>query len=79
MIRAFFGLDKHIVNIDFHCPAHQWPEYLGHQSLIGCSDVLQTKGHHIVAVYPVQCNKGHFLRNRRVHWNLVVAGEGIQK
>ena len=50
MIGAFIGLDKHVVNIDFHCPANQWPKYLGHQSLIGRPDVLQTKGHHVIEI-----------------------------
>ena len=50
MIGAFFALSKHIMNIDFHCPTNQWPEYLGYQSLIGYPYIFQTKRHHVVAV-----------------------------
>ena len=50
MIRTFFGLDKHVVNIDFLCPANEWSKYLGHQSLIGRLDVLETKGHYVIVV-----------------------------
>ena len=40
VIEAFFGFDKHIVDVDFHGLAHQWSKYLGHQPLIdrsGCN------------------------------------------
>ena len=79
MIRVFFGFNKHIVDINFHGLAYQWTKYLCDQSLIGCSCVLQTKRHHIVVVQPVWRNEGRFLRIRRMHRNLVVAGEGVHK
>ena len=50
MIGAFFGFDKHIVDVDFHGLAHQWTKYLGHQPVIGRSDILQTKRHYIVVI-----------------------------
>ena len=46
---------------------------------IGRSDILQAKRHYIVVVVPVWCNKGRFLHFMRVHRNLVVDGESVQK
>ena len=50
VIGAFFGFDKHIIDVDFHGLAHQWSKYLGHQPLIGRFGILQAKRHYIVAV-----------------------------
>ena len=50
MIEAFFGLDKNIVDVDFHSLTHQWSEYLGHRPLIGRFGILQAKRHYIVVV-----------------------------
>ena len=50
MIGAFFGFDKHIVDVDFHGLAHQWSTYLDHQPYIGYFDVYQAKRHYIVVV-----------------------------
>ena len=77
MIETLFRFDKHIIDIEFHCLAHKWPEYLCHQSLVGCPGVLESKRHHIVVVQPVWCDEGHFFHIRRKHKNLVVAGEGV--
>ena len=79
MIEAFFGLAKNIVDVDLHGFAHQWSKYFGHQPLIGCSDILQAKRHYIVAVQSVRCNEGLFLYIRRVHGNLVVPRERVQR
>ena len=79
MIGMFFRFDKHIIDIDFHCLSHQWPEYLCHQSLVGCPGALQTKKHHIVAIQPVWGDEGHFFRIRKMHRNQMVAGKGVQK
>ena len=50
VIGAFFGLDKHIVDVNLHGLAHQWSKYLGHQPLVGRSNILQAKRHYIVAI-----------------------------
>ena len=50
MIGVFFGIDKHIIDVDFHGLAHHWSKYLGYQPLIGHLDILQAKRHYIVAV-----------------------------
>ena len=50
VIGAFFGLDKHIVDIDLHGLAYQRSKYLGHRPLISRSNVFQAKRHHIVIV-----------------------------
>ena len=50
VIGAFFGFDKHIVDIDFHGLAYQESKYIGHKPLIGRSGILQAKRHYIVVV-----------------------------
>ena len=79
MIGAFFGFDEHIIDINLHGFTYQWLEYLGHHHLISSPYVFQAKWHYVVAIKSVWCNEGCVLHVRRMHRNLMVSREGIQK
>ena len=79
MIGAFFGFDEHIIDIDLHGFTYQWLEYLGHDPLISYPCVFQVKRHYIVVVQSVWRNEGCFLYVRRMHRNLMVPKDGVQK
>ena len=79
VVEAFFGLQKHVVDIGLHCVTQQRSEYLSHQPLISCPNILQAERHHMIAVYPVQHNEGLFLCVKQVHGNLMIPGESFQE
>ena len=79
VVEAFFGFYEHIIDINLHGFAYQGSKYLCHHSLIRCPCVFQTKRHYVVAIQSVGRDEGCFLRVRRVHRNLMVSGEGVQK
>jgi len=54
-------------------------ENLVHQSLVGCSDVLETKRHYPIEVVGIVRDKGGFVHVRYGHGDLVVPRICIQK
>ena len=52
-----FGLDEHVVYISLCCLANLFLEHHVNQMLVGCSCVLESKGHHHVAVQAVVCDE----------------------
>ncbi|XP_020218328.1 uncharacterized protein LOC109801623 [Cajanus cajan] len=57
MVLGQGGFDHHVVNIDFHVLPDLLVENLVHQSLVSGSCVLETEGHHSVAVIGVIGNE----------------------
>ena len=79
VIGTFFGFDEHIIDINLHGFSYQWLEYFGHQPLISYPCIFQAKRHYIGAIQSVWCDEGYFLHVRRMHRNLMVSREGVQK
>ena len=78
---VFFSetFDKHIIDINLYSLPYQRPKHFGDHSLIGCSCVLQTERHHPIAICSPGCDKSCLFLVGRVHWNLMIALEGIQE
>ena len=53
MIRALLGFYQHIVDINLHGTAEQRSEHFHHQPLISGPCILQSEGHHIIAIQSV--------------------------
>ena len=79
VVGAFFGFYKHIMNINLHIFTSQGLEHPSHHPLISWPCVFQVKRHYVVAVQPLGYDEGCFLCVRRVHRNLVISGDGVQK
>ena len=76
---VFFGFYKHIIDINLHGFTYQGSEYPSHHPLKSCPFVFQTKQNYVITVQSVGRDRGCLLRVRRVHRNLIVFREGIQK
>ena len=48
--RRSFGLDEHIIDVDFHGLGYPRLKYLGYQPLVSFSDVFKAKGRYIVTL-----------------------------
>ena len=79
MILLSEAFDEHVVNIDLYGLSYHWPEHFGDHPLIGCSCVLQTERHHLIAVCSLRCDKSCLFLVGRVHRDLVIALESIQE
>ena len=77
VIGAFFGLDKHVIDINLHGFTYQRSDYLSHHPLIGSPYFFQVKRHYVVVVQSMWCNEGCFLYVRRMHRNLIIPREGV--
>ncbi|CAL2237870.1 unnamed protein product [Prunus armeniaca] len=73
------GFDQHIVYVDFHGYADLLLENFVHEPLVGCSGVLQPKGHDLVAVGPSLDDERGLHLVIIVHHNLIIAGVSIHE
>ncbi|CAL9000815.1 unnamed protein product, partial [Prunus brigantina] len=79
VICTFWGFDQHVVHIDLHSFADLLLDDFIHEPLIGCSNVLQPKGHDLVAVGPSLDDERSFRLVILVHQDLVIAGVGVHE
>ena len=60
MVLLVSGFNQHVVDVNFH----RFPELVGehsvHQSLVGSSNIFQTKRHYFIAVSALVGNESHF-------------------
>ena len=50
VVKGDFGLDKHVIYIKLYCLANILFEHHINQTLVGRSYVLESDGHHLVAI-----------------------------
>ena len=79
MIRALLGFYQYIVNINLHGTVEQRSEHFRHQPLISGPCILQSEGHHIIAIQFVGRDERCLFCIRGVHRDLVISLESIQK
>ncbi|KAI5323668.1 hypothetical protein L3X38_032740 [Prunus dulcis] len=79
VICTLWGLDQHVIHIDFHNFANLLLEDFIHEPLVGCSGVLQPKGHDLVAVGPSLNDERSFCLVVLMHYDLVIARVGIHE
>ncbi|CAL9025497.1 unnamed protein product, partial [Prunus brigantina] len=79
VICTLWGLDQHVVHVDFHSFADLLLEDFIHEPLVGCSGVLQPKGHDLVVVGPPLDDERGFRLVILMHQDLVMAGVGIHE
>ena len=79
MVRGDFGLDEYVVYIDLHCLTNLFLEHHINQMLVGHSCVLESKGHHLIVVQAVVCDKGGVLLIWDVHGDLIIPLISIHK
>ncbi|KAI5321605.1 hypothetical protein L3X38_030676 [Prunus dulcis] len=73
------GFNQHVVYLDFHGFADLLIENFIHEPLVGCSDVLQPKGHYLVAVSPSLDDEKGLRLVILVHQDLIIAGVGVHE
>ena len=66
-------LDEHILYVDFHSVSKVVDEYFVDQPLVGCTYILQTKMHDLVAKYAPLGDERSLLLVVRVHEDLIVS------
>ena len=66
------AFDGNVVNIAFHRLSEMVAEDHAHRPLVGCSGVLQSEGHHSVAVYPQWRSERSMLLVVGIHLNMIV-------
>ena len=67
------GYDEHVIYVDLHSVSQVVCEYLVDQPLVGCTCVLQTKGHDFVTEDSPFSDEGRLCLIVWVHKNLLVA------
>ncbi|KAI5324121.1 hypothetical protein L3X38_033194 [Prunus dulcis] len=72
-------LDLHVVHIDFHSFANLLLKDLIHEPLVGCSGVLQPKGHDLVAVGPSLDDERDLRLVILMHQDLMIARVGVHE
>lgn len=77
VINGVHRLCYHVIDVYLYGAPNLLLENLVHETLIGGDNVLQTKGHNLVAVQPTVGDKDHFILIGLVYWNLVVPRENI--
>uniref|UniRef100_A0A0D3CG99 Uncharacterized protein n=1 Tax=Brassica oleracea var. oleracea TaxID=109376 RepID=A0A0D3CG99_BRAOL len=79
VINGMERLNQHVVDVHFHSDAQLICEHLVYKSLVGCSGVLQTERHDLIAVRSLICDEGCLLAIIRVHHYLIVSREGVHE
>ena len=72
VVRGNFGLDEHVIYINLYCLANLFLEHHINQTLVGRSYVLESKGHHLVAVQVVVYDERGMLLIQDVHGDLII-------
>ena len=72
MFYVCLAFNKHVINIDFYIAPDFLAKHLVHQPLIYGPSVLQSKGHYLVAIKSLACDKHYFLLVFFAHANLIV-------
>ena len=72
VVRGNFSLDEHVIYINLHCLANLFLEHHIDQMLVGHSCVLESKGHHLVAVQVVVSDEEGVLLILDMHEDLII-------
>ena len=72
MFYVCLAFNEHVINIDFYIAPDFLAKHLVHQPLIYSPSVLQSKGHYLVAIKSLACDKHCFLWVFFAHANLIV-------
>ena len=73
VVKCNFGLDEYVINIDLHCLIDLFFEHHIDQTLVGCTYILESKGHYPVAVQVAVSDERGVLLIRDVHGDLIVS------
>ena len=72
MVILIAAFNSNVVDIAFYHFSEMIVEDCTQCSLIGCSGVLQSEGHHSVTVYPQGCSERSMLLVVGIHLNLII-------
>ena len=79
MICSLCALHQHVIHVHLHVASDLSFEDLIDEALVGGSGILQTEGHHFVAVKALGGHEGRMLFVLRCHLDLVISDEGIHE
>jgi hypothetical protein len=71
--------NQQVIYVHFNVSANLISKHPVHQSLISGSCILQTEGHHLIAVKSSVCDESRFFLVCFLHVDLIVSREGIHK
>ena len=82
MVKMFlFSMESsyHIVDVDLYLVMNHVMEQSYHNTLICCTDVLQTKRHNLVTESASLCDEGSLFHVFRYHLDLIITPETVHE